>query len=168
MCLGVGLFASILCGTVCASWTYMSISFIKLEKSSSIIFSNRFLISCSISSPSGTPMMAMLELLKFSKRRLYYPHFLDSFCCCCSDWLIFTSLCSKSLIWLWLHPLHWCFPVNCSFFKLVYPSFLKDFFKDFIYILDRGEGREKERERSISVWLSLTHLACNPGMCSDW
>ena len=31
------------------------------------------------------------------------------------------------------------------------------FKKDFIYVLlDRGEGREKERERNISVWLTLT------------
>ena len=31
------------------------------------------------------------------------------------------------------------------------------FFKDFIYlILERGEGREKERERNIHVWLPLT------------
>ena len=34
------------------------------------------------------------------------------------------------------------------------------FFKDFIYFfLERGEGREKERERNISVWLPL---ACAP------
>ena len=31
------------------------------------------------------------------------------------------------------------------------------FFKDFIYLfLERGEGREKERERNINVWLPLT------------
>ena len=31
------------------------------------------------------------------------------------------------------------------------------FLKDFIYLfLDRGEGREKERERNINVWLPLT------------
>ena len=30
-------------------------------------------------------------------------------------------------------------------------------FKDFVYLfLDRGEGREKERERNINVWLPLT------------
>ena len=30
------------------------------------------------------------------------------------------------------------------------------FFKDFIYLfLDRGEGREKERERNVSVWSPL-------------
>ena len=32
-------------------------------------------------------------------------------------------------------------------------------FKDFIYLfLDRREGREKGRERNISVWLPLTYL----------
>ena len=38
-------------------------------------------------------------------------------------------------------------PTNCSNF----------FFKDFIYLfLERGEEREKERERNIIVWLPLT------------
>ena len=45
--------------------------------------------------------------------------------------------------------------------------------KDFMYVfLERGEGKEKERERNIHVWLSLTpltgDLACNPGMFPDW
>ena len=32
------------------------------------------------------------------------------------------------------------------------------FLKDFIYLsLERGGGREKERERNISGWLPLTH-----------
>ena len=32
------------------------------------------------------------------------------------------------------------------------------FFKDFIYLfLEREEGREKERERNINVWLPLTY-----------
>ena len=31
--------------------------------------------------------------------------------------------------------------------------------KDFIYLfLERGEGREKERERNINVWLLLARL----------
>ena len=39
--------------------------------------------------------------------------------------------------------------------------------------LKRGEGREKERERNINVWLPLTRLptgdlARNPGMYPDW
>ena len=45
------------------------------------------------------------------------------------------------------------------------------FFKDFIYLF-LEEGREKERERNINVWLSLMpptgDLACNPSMCPDW
>ena len=32
------------------------------------------------------------------------------------------------------------------------------FLKDFIYLfLEREEGREKERERNINVWLPLVH-----------
>ena len=32
------------------------------------------------------------------------------------------------------------------------------FFKDFIYLFsEREEGREKERERNINVWLPLAH-----------
>ena len=50
-------------------------------------------------------------------------------------------------------------------------SFFK---KDFIYLfLERGEGREKEQERNINVWVPLMcpqpgHLAHNPGKCPDW
>ena len=48
------------------------------------------------------------------------------------------------------------------------------FLKDFIYLfLERGKGREKGRERNISVWLPLAvpptgDLARNPGVCPDW
>ena len=48
------------------------------------------------------------------------------------------------------------------------------FFKDFIYLFsERGERKEKERERNINVWLPLTHphlgtWPSNPGMCPDW
>ena len=52
-------------------------------------------------------------------------------------------------------------------------TFFYFYFKDFIYLLsERGEGREKERERNIDVCCPshpLTGgLACNPGMCPDW
>ena len=70
------------------------------------------------------------------------------------------------------------FPLNISPFKnssLTLIILFKNFLKDFIYlILERGEGREKERKRvkNINVLLPLTHtpgeLACNPGMCPDW
>ena len=48
------------------------------------------------------------------------------------------------------------------------------FFKDVIYLfLERGDRREKERERNIHVWLPPMHPplgdpASNPGMCHDW
>ena len=43
------------------------------------------------------------------------------------------------------------------------------FFKDFYLFLERGEGKEKERERNISVRLPCTgHLAGNPDVCPDW
>ena len=47
------------------------------------------------------------------------------------------------------------------------------FFKDFIDLyLERGEGREKEREKHQCVVAShvapTRDLACNPGMCPDW
>ena len=46
------------------------------------------------------------------------------------------------------------------------------FFKTFILFLERGEGREKERERNINEWLPLTcppigDPARNPGMRPD-
>ena len=66
ICLGVVLFGSNSTGTLCASWTCMSISFAKLGNFSFISFSNRFLISSSFFSPSGTHMMWRLNLLKLS------------------------------------------------------------------------------------------------------
>ena len=51
---------------------------------------------------------------------------------------------------------------------------LSIFKKESIYLsLERGNGREKERERNINVWLSLVHpptgnLAHTPDMCPDW
>ena len=67
------------CLGLSVSWTCMSTSFTKLGKFSFIIFSNRFPISCSFSSRSGTPMMPMLDLLKLSRGHLYYPHFFRFF-----------------------------------------------------------------------------------------
>ena len=70
MCIEVGLFGSILFGTLCASWTCMSISFTKLGKFSFLTFSNRFPVSCPFFSPSGTLIMHILEYLKLSQRLL--------------------------------------------------------------------------------------------------
>ena len=49
----------------------MFISFAKLEKCSFITFSNKFSISCSSSSPSGTPMIQMLALFRCPRGFLY-------------------------------------------------------------------------------------------------
>ena len=42
----------------------------------------------------------------------------------------------------------------------------------FIYFLERGKGREKDRERNSNVWLPHAphtgDLAHNPGMCPEW
>ena len=35
--------------------------------------------------------------------------------------------------------------------------FFKYFIYLFTYLLEGGEGKEKERERNINVWLPLTH-----------
>ena len=68
MYLVVGLFASILFGSLCASRICMSISFTQLGTFSFLLFfSNRFPISCSLSSPFGTPLMLNLEHLKLSQ-----------------------------------------------------------------------------------------------------
>uniref|UniRef100_K9IGA9 Uncharacterized protein n=1 Tax=Desmodus rotundus TaxID=9430 RepID=K9IGA9_DESRO len=67
----------------------------------------------------------MLDLLKLSQKLLilssfFWIHFFP----CHSDWLLFASLCSKSLIYSQLHLLSCCFPKNCSLFQLVCPLFL--------------------------------------------
>ena len=67
----------------------------------------------------------------------------------------------------------WPFPVQTFLHTFFF------FFKDFIYffLLERVEGREKERERNLvqekhqsvaSCMAPSRDLACNPGMCPDW
>ena len=65
---------------------------------------------------------------------------------------------SGACSFLLLKSVTWC---GCAMICLSVRS-LKDpwivsvFLKDFIYLfLERGEGREKERERNINVWLPL-------------
>ena len=68
------------CLGLCASWTCKSISFIILGKFFFIIFSNKFSISYSFSSPSSSPMIWMLAHLKLSQRLLILSSFWgDSF-----------------------------------------------------------------------------------------
>ena len=86
MCLGVVLFGSNLFGTLCASWTCMSISFAKLGKFSFIILSNKFSVSCS-SSSSGITMIQKMACLEMSQSL----HILSSF---------FLNSCFFFLFWL--------------------------------------------------------------------
>ena len=60
----------ILPGTLCASWTWLTISFPMLGKFSAIILSNIFLGPFSLSSPSGNPTMQILVCLILSQRSL--------------------------------------------------------------------------------------------------
>nr|KAF6460621.1 hypothetical protein HJG59_011526 [Molossus molossus] len=132
MCLGVGLLWFILFGTLCSSWTCMSVSFTKLGKFSAIIVSKRFSISCSLPSPSGTPKMRMLARLKLSQRLLTLSSlFWILFSFCCSDWAFFAFLYSKSMVWFLALPsllFNLCtlffISVSASFNSDVHPSFL--------------------------------------------
>ena len=50
--------------------------------------------------------------------------------------------------------------------------FLKTILFTYLFILERGEGKEKEREKhqwEVSYHVPMTgDLACNPGTCPDW
>ena len=99
MCLGVGLFASILFGILCASWTCMSISFTKLGKISFNIFSNRFPISCSFSFPLAS-LWSKCWSVKVVPQAAYTILIFFGLFLFLMFWLVvFASLCSKSLIW---------------------------------------------------------------------
>ena len=64
MCLGMRhLLEFIFPGTLCASWTWLTISFPMFRKFLAIISSNIFLSPFSLPSPSGTLVMQMLVCL---------------------------------------------------------------------------------------------------------
>ena len=78
MCLGVYFLESNFFGTLWASCTsWKSISFTRLGKFSFIIFSNKFYWSSS--SPSGTPMIQMMDRLKLSQRFISLSSFFSEF-----------------------------------------------------------------------------------------
>ena len=68
ICVDVYLLGFILFGTLCASCTWISVSFFRVMKFSAIISSSTFLIPLSLSSPSGTLIMHLLAYFIFLQR----------------------------------------------------------------------------------------------------
>uniref|UniRef100_A0A8C6BAV5 Uncharacterized protein n=1 Tax=Monodon monoceros TaxID=40151 RepID=A0A8C6BAV5_MONMO len=98
MCLHVFLLGFLLPGTLCASWTWVTISSPMLGKFLTIISSNIFSGPFSLSSPSGTPIMRMLCLM-LSQESLRLSSFLFIlFSLFCSAAVNSTILSSRSLI----------------------------------------------------------------------
>ena len=77
MCLDMLLPGFILPGTLCASLTWLTISFPMLGKFSAIISSNIFSGPFSFYFPSGTPKMQMFIHLMLSQRSLGLPLWLS-------------------------------------------------------------------------------------------
>ena len=80
MCLCVFLLGFILPGTLCASWTWLTIYFPMLRKFSAVTSSNIFSGPFSLSSTSGTSIMQILVHLMLSQRSLRLSSFFSFFC----------------------------------------------------------------------------------------
>ena len=116
MCLGVFLLWFILLGTLCASWTWLTISFSMLGKFSAIISSNIF--SGPFSFSSGTHIIWMLVHLMLSQRSLRLSSFL---------YILFSVFCFAALISTILSSGHLSILLSqlfCYWFLLVYHSSL--------------------------------------------
>ena len=99
MCLGMFLLAFILYGTLCASWTWLTISFSMLGKFSAVISSKIFSYPFFVSSYSGTPIIRKLVCLIWSLRSLLLSSALFiMFTLFCSSEVISTILSASSLI----------------------------------------------------------------------
>ena len=82
--------------------------------------------------------------------------------------IIYCVLLASCLSLFWKLTTH-TFSCICVYFshQLIknFCFFIFYLFEDFIYLfLDREEGRKKERERNINVWLPLAHPHRGPGL----
>ena len=99
LCLVLFLLGFILHGILCASWTWLTISFLILGNFLSIISSKIFSYPFFFCSSSGTPIFQMLVLLIFSQKSLRLSLVLFIlFTLFCSSAVISTTLSSNSLI----------------------------------------------------------------------
>ena len=112
MCLGMILFGFILPGTLCTSWTWVTVSFPMLGKFSAITSSRIFSGPFSLSSPSGTPIMQCCP-----RYLLDCLHFFSFFFLYSVPWQWFPPFCLPGQLFV-LMP--WLF---CYCFLLVYFSF---------------------------------------------
>ena len=130
MCLGVGLFASILFETLC--FLDLHVCFLhQIRKVSFHYFFIHIFNFLPFLFSFWHPVMQMLEHLKLSHRLLTLSLFF---------WIFFLVVLIGCFLlpyvpnhWFdsQLHPHYWCFPVNCSLFQLVYPSCLSSIQLDF-------------------------------------
>ena len=99
MCLGVFFLGFILYGTLCASWTWVTISYPILGKFLTIVSSNIFSDPFFFCSSSGTSVIRMLVHLVLSQRSLrWFSILFILFSLFCSSAVIYTILSSSSLI----------------------------------------------------------------------
>ena len=130
MCLGVFLFGSNFFGTLWASWTsWKSVSFARLGKFSFIICSKKFSIFRSSSSPSGTPIIWILEHFRLSQRfvrlsSLFEFSFLHSDLVGCLFLPFVPNRCFES----WFPSCHCWFPEYFVLFHFGYLSFIFSIF----------------------------------------
>ena len=98
MCLGVFLLGFILHGTLCASWTWLTIYFSMLGKFSTIISSKIFSYPFFFSSSSKTPIIWMLVLLIWPQRSLRLSSVLFILFTLFCSWEVISTVLSSSLL----------------------------------------------------------------------
>ena len=125
VCLGVFLFGSNFFGTLWASWTsWKSIFFARLRKFSFIICSNKFSISCCCSSPSGTPIIWILEHFRLSQRFVRLSSLFWILVHSVPVGCLFLPFVPNHWFESWFPSCHCWFPEHSALFHFGYPSFV--------------------------------------------